>query len=177
MQKSTKGALAAVAAAVLLLGGGGSLAYWSSTQDVVGGDINSGHLALNTDATNAGCGAWTLDSGENPPGTYAVGDPLVPGDVLTKSCAYTIDASGNHLRATIGATAPDISGALASALTIDAAGLEVNGTPATEFTDANNGESLSFSVTVTFNAASDNTTQDLAAVLNDITITATQVHS
>ncbi|SRR5580765_69803 len=177
MRKSTKGSLAAVGAAVVLLGGGGSLAYWTSSQTVAGGTVNSGHLALITDATNVGCGAWTLDSGEQAPGTYAPGDPLVPGDVLSRSCAYTIQATGNHLRATVSATAPSASGALAAALTLGASGIMVNGLPATEFTEANNNQALTLNLTVTFNGASDNSTQNLAATLNAITITATQVHT
>jgi alternate signal-mediated exported protein len=176
MQKSAKGAIAAVAAAFLLVGGGGSLAYWTSTQDVTGGIINSGHMNITTDATNTGCGDWTLDSVVSGP-AYVPEDPLVPGDVLSKICNYTIEASGNHLQATVEASAPDVIGALADALDVAATDIEVNGAPASIFTEANDGQTLSLTVTVTFASGSDNLTQDLAAVLDDITITATQVHA
>lgn len=176
MKKSTKGALAATAAGVLLLGGAGTLAYWSDSELVTGGTVNAGHLALLTDATNTGCGSWTLDSGESLPTTYTAGDPLVPGDVLSKSCAFTIDAEGNHLRATIAADTPTLTGDLADSLDIGTANLEVNGSPATEFTETNDGQALTVDVTVTFDSTVTGD-MDTSAVLGDITVTASQIHS
>ena len=89
MNKTTKGAIAAAAAAVLLLGGAGSLAYWTDDATVPGGQVASGHLALLTDGVNTGCSAWTLDGGDPyTPGTTL----LVPGDVLTQDCLFTLDA-------------------------------------------------------------------------------------
>lgn len=177
MNKTAKGLVAAAAGGILLLGSAGSVAYWQSTQDVPGGTINSGHLRLVTDATNAGCGAWTLDTAEDAPTTYTEGDPLVPGDVLSKSCAFTVEATGNHLRATVSATAPQVTGTLADALTVGAADLQVGGTPVTEITEAADGQALTVDVTVTFEAASDNTTQDLTATLASIVVSADQVHN
>lgn len=183
MQKSTKGALAAAAAAVLLVGGAGTLAFWTADETVPGGTIDAGHLDLVIDATNTGCGAWQLDSGEQAPVTWNDGDPLVPGDVLTKSCLFTIDAQGNHLRATVSASAPSISGTLAAALVVSASGITVNGVAATEFTEADDGSALGVSVTVEFTdpGVVDNTyndpATDVSAVLDAITVTATQVHS
>jgi alternate signal-mediated exported protein len=176
MGKTTKGAVAAAAAGVLLLGGAGTLAYWSDSETVTGGTLNSGHLDIATDGTNTGCGAWELDSGESAPVTYTAGDPLVPGDVLSRSCAYTIDAAGNHLRATISATAPSLTGDLANSLTVGTANLEVNGASATEFTEANDGQALTVDVTVTFNSTVTDD-EDVSAVLGDITVTAQQVHN
>src|SRR4051794_15395746 len=100
MKKSSKGALAVGAGVALLLGGSGTLAFWSDSKPITGGAINSGHLRLVTDATNTGCGGWYLDSAEGAPVAYTVGDPIVPGDVLSRDCAYTVQATGNHLRAT-----------------------------------------------------------------------------
>jgi len=176
MNKSTKGALAAVAAGVLLLGGAGTLAFWTDSETVTGGNLASGHLDIATDGTNTGCAAWKLDSGESVPVTYAEGDPLVPGDVLSRHCAFTIDAAGNHLRATIAATGGTASGALADALTVGTANLQVNGVTATEFTEANDGQALTVDVTVTFNSSVTDH-EDLAGALSDITVTADQVHS
>jgi alternate signal-mediated exported protein len=176
MKKSTKGAIAAAAAGVLLLGGVGTLAFWSDTETVTGGNINSGHLDIATDATNTGCGDWQLDSGESAALTYSAGDPIVPGDVLSKSCAFTIDAAGNHLRATISADTPTLTGDLANSLTVGTANLEVNGASASEFTEANDGQPLTVDVTVTFNSAVTDD-EDVSAVLGDITVTAQQVHN
>ncbi|WP_183092319.1 alternate-type signal peptide domain-containing protein [Nocardioides stalactiti] len=183
MNKSTKGALAAGAAAVLLVGGAGTLAFWADDETVPGGTIDAGHLDLTTDGTNTGCGVWELDSGEAAPVTWNDGDPLVPGDVLAMECAFTIDAQGNHLRATVSASAPNLTGSLAAGLDIDAVGLTVNNVAATEFTEANDGQALGVTVTVTFTdpGSVDNTyndpATDVSAVLDDITVTATQVHS
>ena len=174
MKRTAKGAIAASAAAVLLLGGAGSLAYWSDSATVDGGTVNSGHLQLLTDTTNTGCSAWTLDGGDPfDPATSL----LVPGDTLTETCAFTLDAEGDHMEGTVEASAANVTGDLASALDISVSGLTLNGTPATTFTEANDGQALGVSVTVTFLPASDNTTMDLQAVLDSITVTATQNHA
>lgn len=182
MKKSTKGALAAAGAAALLVGSAGTLAFWTAEETVPGGTIDAGHLDLVTDATNTGCGAWELDSAEDAPVTWADGDPLVPGDVLTKDCLFTIDAQGNHLRATVAASAPNATGTLAAGLDIDATDITVDGVADTEFTEDNDGDALGVTVTVTFTdpGTVDNTyndpATDVTAVLDDITLTATQVH-
>ncbi len=178
MNKSTKGALAATCGAILLLGGAGSLAYWTDTEIVGGGAINGGTMTLGTDATNTGCGAWQLDSAEAAPLTYTAGDPLVPGDVLTRACSYTVTASGNHLRATVGVTSPNFSGVagdFGGNLSATVSSLRVNGVVATEFTEANDGQSLTANVSVTW-AGVDTGHQGVSTVLDDLTLTATQVH-
>ncbi|CAM3217910.1 alternate-type signal peptide domain-containing protein [Nocardioides dubius] len=183
MKKSTKGVLALGAAAALLVGGVGSLAYWTDSETVPGGTINAGHLDLLTDATNTGCGSWTLDTGESAPSTYAAGDPLVPGDVLSKTCAFTISAEGNHLRAQVSASASNLTGNLAPGLSVSATGLTVNGVAATEFTEADDGQALGVTVSVEFTdpGTADNTfnssSTQFQAVLDDITVTAQQIHS
>lgn len=180
MKKVTKGVVAAGLGATLLVGGSGTLAYWTESETVGGGAINSGHLSLETDATNTGCGDWTLDTGESPASTYTAGDKLVPGDVLTRDCAFTIAASGSHLRATVGISAVNFSGTDSDfggklAATVDA--LAVNGTPVTSFTDADNGKKLTTKVTVTFATSALNGTQDLSTALDSLVITATQAHA
>lgn len=180
MNRTTKGALAGGAAAVLLLGGVGTLAFWTDTETIPGSNINAGHLAITTDVTNTGCGAWTLDSGESAPGTYTSGDPIVPGDVLTKVCNYTIDAAGNHLRATLGISSPTLTvgtGSFGSDVTTSVSDIKVNNVAATTFTEANDGQKLSATVVVTFATTSTNSTQDATAILEDLTLTANQVHS
>ncbi len=175
MKKSTKGAVAAAAAGVLLLGGAGSLAYWSSTQDVPGGTINSGSLALST----PDCGAWSLDSGEDVPVVYADGDPLVPGDELTKTCTFTITATGNHLRATLGVTDAEFTAVNDLSEDLDASAVftvGANPIPA-EITEGNDGNIVSAAITVTFDPTSGNESQLGTAVLDDITVTADQIHN
>jgi alternate signal-mediated exported protein len=180
MEKATKGAIASGIGVLMFLGGAGTLAFWSDSQTITGGAINAGHLKIVTDGTNAGCGDWQLDSGESAPTTYTVGDPLVPGDVLTRDCAFTVQATGNHLRATVGITAVNFSGGAGNfggKLNASVSAIKIDGTPVTSFTEADNGGKLTASVTVTFDSASLNDTEDLSTLLDSLTLTATQVHA
>ena len=174
MNKVTKGVVAAGMGATLLVGGAGTLAYWTEDATVNGGVINTGHLNL----TNQVCTSWILDAAENAPTTYTAGDPIVPGDVLTRTCTYDIDAEGNHLRAEVDIDTPTFDAAgddFGGTLTASVTALEVDGDPlATEFTELNN--TVSADIEVVFASTAGNTTQDLATVLEDLTITATQVH-
>jgi alternate signal-mediated exported protein len=175
MRKATKGAIAAAAGGALLLGGAGTLAFWTDTATTPGGTLTAGSLSLTPDTC---ADDWVLDTGEDVAGEVfdPATDTLVPGDVLTRECTFTIGAVGNHLRATVAAAPPpQIVGN--PSLTVSAAVVEVDGAPATEFTEANNGDSLTVGVTVTFDSGAGNDTQGLVATLNDITITATQVHN
>lgn len=173
MKKSTKGALAAGTAAVLLLGGAGSLAYWSDSETITGGTITAGHLDLTTDATNTGCGEWTFDSDEDASGkVYATGDLLVPGDVLTRTCSYTLDVEGEHMRGTVAATTP--TNTLPAGMTLTSP-FTLNGETATSFTEANDGQTVKLALTLTFDSAATGS-MDADAVLGDITISATQEH-
>ncbi|MGO4256986.1 alternate-type signal peptide domain-containing protein [Marmoricola sp. RAF53] len=178
MNKSTKGALAAAAGAVLLLGGAGSLAYWTDAATVAGGALNSGKLTL-TDTTTGGCAAasWTLDGAESPAGAAfdPVTDTLVPGDVLTKSCTYTIGAVGTHLRANVTASGGAASGSLAPALTVGGT-FDVAGAPVTSITAADDGKTLTAKISVAFVPTSGNTTQLQAASLSSYAVTLNQIH-
>lgn len=177
--RRTKALVALAGAALLLIGGRATLAVWTESEPVTGGALNAGHLNLVTDGVNTGCGAWTLDTGESAPSTYNAGDPLVPGDVLTKTCSFTIEAEGNHLRAAVGLGAANFSGAdgdFGGALVADVSDVSVGGVPATEFTEDNDGDALTAVVTVTFDGAAGNSTEDLSTVLDTVSLTATQVH-
>jgi alternate signal-mediated exported protein len=171
MKKSTKGALAVGTATALLFGGAGTLAYWSDTGTVGGATISSGRLEL----INPLCGGWFIDGGGafNP----ATGT-IVPGDVLTKNCTYDIVAIGNHLTADVTVSTPSYTGANALTADLTAGGtFTINGIADTVITPADNGMVLSATVTLTFLTTSTNTTQNLAAVLDDVTVTATQTHA
>lgn len=176
MQRVAKGTVAAAGAALLLVGGAGSLAFWNATATVSGpGAIQSGELKLQ----NQDCGSgWVFDGGEvvaDKP--YVPGDLIVPGDVLSQTCTFDVLATGEHLRASVSAGGAVASLALAPYLTVGA-NFTIGGTPGiTEITEANNGQELSVDVTVTFNPAADNTTQNLAGALSDFTVTLQQVHN
>lgn len=174
MNRSTKGAIAAATAGALLLGGAGTLAYWGDSDPVTGATFSSGSLSLASADT---CDVWNLDTGEagGQPFDPATGK-IVPGDTVTKVCGFTIDAVGEHLRATVEATPGTDSGALVPALDVAATNLEVEGATVTEITEADDGKELVVTVSVTFDATSDNTTQNLAGALDAIDIVTTQVH-
>ena len=181
MRRSTKGALAASAAATLLLGGAGSLAYWNSTQTINGGSIASGTLTL-TQESGQTCSAWTLDAAGGPT-TYDPGTTLVvPGDVITKTCDYTVTAKGAHLAAVVSMDDTSITGdadlasalAASAAYTLDGAALADGDT----VTSANDGQVLSATISVTFDAATSGTTaQGMDASLGNIVVGLQQTHA
>lgn len=174
MEKSTKGALAAAVAGALLLGGAGTLAYWSDSDDVAGSEFNAGSLSL---TPLNGCDVWNLDSGEPGGQPFAPDtDLLVPGDVVTKVCTFTVDATGEHLRATVTAATPTGSDALFSELDVDT-DLSIGEDTITEITDDNDGNTLTVTVTVTFDPDSGNDSQTDSALLDDIAIVTQQVHA
>ena len=179
MNKSTKGALAMGAAAVLLLGGTGTLAFWSDSATVNGGSVTSGSLALDA----VGCDAtWVYDNGASAGDT--VGE-VVPGDAIAKSCTFTIDAEGDHLEATPTVPATVTYTTSGSAPTLDlsvAATYDVDGTPLTgadTITEANDGDTLTADIVVTFpygdaTTINANDTQNLTTTLDGLTVTLTQ---
>ena len=182
MHKSTKGALAAITGGVLLLGGAGSLAYWNASATVNGGAITTGSLTLGAGS----CGANWVYAGGSAAGQTVV--KVVPGDSITKSCTFTVGASGDHLSATLGApatttytksptSATSDSLAVATTYTIDRTPVAtlVNGDA---LTSADNGKTLTakFVVTMPYGSTSVNTndTQNLTATLNALTVSLTQ---
>ncbi|MGD9960177.1 alternate-type signal peptide domain-containing protein [Nocardioides sp.] len=185
MKKSTKGALAAGAAGVLLMGGAGSLAYWTATGTANGGSITSGSLSL----TNGSCdSAWKYASGTAAGSTASL---VVPGDSITKSCTFTVGATGDHLTAKL--TAPGTlaytktpAGATTDSLNV-ASTYQINrSTPATlvngdVLTSSDNGKVITakFVVTMPYGSATVNAndTQGLTATLNQLTVTLTQDQS
>lgn len=176
MKKSIKGALAASAAGVLLLGGAGSLAYWTADQDIEGGAINSGLLTLSAPV----CADWAMDGG----GTFTPGSTeIVPGDALTKVCTLSLDAEGDNIGATLDIDDTALtSNALGDALTADAtftvdnaayAPITAAGTYAVEATIT---VDFPFDGPVSANPLDDddNSTQNLVATLDAISVVAVQ---
>jgi len=180
MNQTTKGALAAAAAGALLLGGAGSLAYWSDSKTVTGGAISSGTLAL-TQEPGQVCSDWTLDAAGGAT-AYTPGVTLVvPGDVITKTCDYTVHASGEHLAADLTMDATSITGAndLSAALT-PAAAYTLDGivvATGQDITSANEGDVVNAEISVTFESATSGlTAQGLTAGLDDIVVSLVQTH-
>ncbi|MCM0622080.1 alternate-type signal peptide domain-containing protein [Nocardioides bruguierae] len=174
-----RSAVAVVVAVLLLLEIRGTLASWSDSVGVGGvTGLAAGSLAL-TDTTAGTCAAagWTIDSAEAAPGISF--DPvtmaLVPGDVLTKSCTFTLDATGEHLRATLATTSPTTTGDLAAELVVGGA-FTVGGASVTEVTEANDGETIAATLSITYNGTADNTTQLDTADIGGYTVSLTQVH-
>jgi len=186
MKKSTKGALAAAAAGSLLLGGAGSLAFWTDAATISGDSIASGHLSLVQSTTN--CDAtWMLD------GVAYTTQVLSPGDELTRHCSYTVEKSGDNLSADLAVSAPGFDGtgdaALEGDMTVDGdftydadgAGTDSTADPvvAGAVTDIADGSVVDALITVSFNDVTNenndsNTGSDLAATLDDTTVTITQ---
>lgn len=182
MNKSTKGAIAAAAAAVLLLGGAGSLAYWTADGEVGGDTINSGTFTL-TEVAPCAAAEWTLDDGEDVAGdTFdPASDEIVPGDVLTKECDFTLTAIGKHLRAVPSVTTPATVGGTinpAGNVTVSGTFSDSAGDPITVVTDDNDQDVLTAKITMTFPLGDeDNTTQIKTAVLSNYKVTLTQDHN
>lgn len=181
MKKSTKGALAAAGAAILLVGGAGSLAYWTASAEVQGtGTITAGQLAL-TPTGPEGCDPWTLDTAEGGDGTFNPATmKIVPGDVVSTSCEFTITAEGEHLRAAFAVSTPSFAAGSATAL-VNAIEADVEatigGAVVSEITEAHDGQTVAVDVTLTFLDTADNATQNLAAELENIAVTLQQVHN
>lgn len=187
MKKSTKGALAAGSAAVLLMGGAGTLAYWTDNAAVDGVSIETGNLAI----TGDDCGDWMLDLGRTGEAVYGA-QLLVPGDDLTITCTYTVEAAGEHLSATLSTPDAVASGTLTTATvvslpvtttyTLDGAPL----TSPTTITSDDDGGALVATIKVSFpygtadstptaaDGTNGNDTQNKAATLDALSVTLVQ---
>ncbi|GAA5153123.1 hypothetical protein GCM10023340_34610 [Nocardioides marinquilinus] len=186
MRKTYKGALASAAAATLLAGTAGTLAFWTDSGDAEAGEVGTGELALGDATCDA---AWTY-----PAGHLDAGDPavrLVPGDVVTKSCAFELAAEGDHLRAEL--TAPSSLGYSEPGTTATTDRLDVEVAYAlggvaladgAVLTDADDGKTLTATFTVTMPYGTDqngvpvvngNDTQGWTALLDTLTVSVRQL--
>jgi len=178
MKKSTKGALAAGTAAVLMLGGAGSLAYWSQGATLNAGSFKTGTLGLAAGTCDTN---WTYATGSDSGNAATL---IVPGDVIQKKCTYTITATGDHLTAalTTPATVAFTPAATGTNKMSVAATYQLNGNAITTVTSANNGQTVTATIAVTFpfgdaTASDINDTQNLTEALNALTVTLTQDQS
>ncbi|MCX6401331.1 MAG: alternate-type signal peptide domain-containing protein [Propionibacteriales bacterium] len=178
MKKSTKGALAAGSAAVLLMGGAGTLAFWTADAEVDGISVTAGELKIVSDT--CADADWIFDSGEDEASkVYEAGDLIVPGDVLTKNCSFEVQATGEHLRANLDATAPVRGGTLTNTDVTIASSFLIGANPVVDgvITEANDGDVVNASLTVTFLPGSLNASQTGTVSLTDFGFSLTQIHS
>jgi alternate signal-mediated exported protein len=127
--------------------------------------------------TGDDCSEWVLDNGEVVGGAN-LADSIVPGDTITKTCTYTIGATGDHLRATLGTSGGAATGDLAAAVTVTPT-FDVAGNAVTSITEDNDGDTLTAKIVLNFpyGTGVDNDTQLDQLSLSDYVVTATQVHN
>lgn len=182
MKKSTKGALAGGAMVVLLMGGAGSLAYWNDTQSLPASTVTSGHLKLVSDP--AAPAAWKLNGN-------AVADitavRIVPGDQLTFTGGYKLQAKGDNIKGTLAVTgaagsgplaAPGTSGGVTTTATFTKGGTAITGTPTVTQADDNAAIGASVLIDFPFGTTADNASNVLGGLtlnLTAIQVSVTQV--
>ncbi|GAA4262663.1 alternate-type signal peptide domain-containing protein [Dietzia aurantiaca] len=168
MKKNTKGAIALGAAALLLAGGAGTYAAWSDEATLGGGQVSSGHLRI----TETTAGTWTWADGSTfVPST----DRIVPGDVVEYTATYTLAVEGNNLVASL---TPNLGGVgetgLGQYLTV-AAESDTEGITLDNITEANDGDTVEVTTTITFDAdTTSEASMNATATLDGSTITLQQ---
>lgn len=175
MKKVTKATIAG-ALGVVLLTGGTTFALWSDSANVNGGTVNSGTLAL----TPSGTPEWN-DISTTTPVPITIADFLiVPGDTIEYTAAFTVDASGDNLSATLDVSDPVAAtgdAALLAATTVTQTFTDVGGEPVTDgaITSADDGEVINVTVTIVFDESTPGTTAQAESInLSDMTITLQQ---
>ncbi|NYG56108.1 alternate-type signal peptide domain-containing protein [Nocardioides perillae] len=193
MKKTTKGALAAGTAAFMMLGGAGTFAIWTDDATADAGVIESGSMSIAPvidEATGSACSSWTHQNGRaaaaEPP--LAV-SRVVPGDVIEKTCSFTVRAEGENLEAvlttpaSLGFTPSKTDGTVvpesaAISLPITAT-YELDEGAVQTVTQDDDGEVLVATITASFplgtSVLNGNNTQNLLADLDALTVQLDQV--
>ena len=178
MKKSTKGALAGCAAAVLLMGGFGTHAAWNDQKSLPGGQINTGILKL--DRT---CESWSLTHALSATKTFddttLASVVLIPGDVLSRLCTFTVHVDGtNMVNANLTFDSnPLVKDGLStlSDLDADAVFTDKNGNPITSGVSLTNGDVVKATMSVKLiDGLTGLEGQDLQGLLDSLTVTVTQ---
>lgn len=178
VDRTVWGAAAVVVAVVLLLGAGGTLALWTASDDVDAGSATSGML----DVTAGTCESSWKRVSDNRAVTL-----ILPGDVVTKTCTFSLTAAGDHMTASIstpssvnlGSGKPDSATAtVVTSYTIGGTTIANGGT----IDSSANGKTLTATFTVTFpfgDATTVNTSelQGWTAHLNSLTVTLRQTQT
>ena len=185
MRKSSKGALAASAAALLLLGGLGTHATWSSGSTLQGGKINTGALSLSSTCdTNWVYGVLDKTGTFVKDRSVASADLgslfLIPGDVLQKTCSFTVHVEGTHLvEANLTVTQPTIkdatTGQALGSLATDATFEDAQDTVLGATTKVKEGDVITAVLTVQLPRTLDGLSgQGLKGALDDVTVEISQ---
>jgi len=184
MNKLTKGAIAAAAGVILLMGGAGTLASWNSSANAGSSQtITAGALAVTANPD----GVWKNGATTITPSSFRI----VPGDSLTYTQTFNLNASGNNLLFTLAATPGAISGAtagaadtaLAAALTassnisISGSNIAASTTPGTYKVTTAGTTTVTVTLTVAFPYASGNSTQTGAVTFGNGAVTVTQTQT
>ena len=167
MKKSTKGALAAVAGAALLLGGATTLAFWTDEATVDGGTLESGSITLG----EVTCGGWKHTEDD------ADVTNIVPGDTVYNECQTALTLEGDHIGATLEIDEASIpEGDLATELDASVELRDATGDQIEAVTEEGT-TNLTARIEVVFDGpGSTNASQSGTAVLDAISLTATQTH-
>ncbi|NJC24391.1 alternate signal-mediated exported protein [Arthrobacter pigmenti] len=175
--KKLTGATIAGAAGIVLLAGGTTFALWSDSETVDAGTVQSGTLAI----TPSGTGTWNDISTGTPEDITDISTFLiVPGDTIEYTNSYTVGASGDNLTADLALSTPvDATGdaELVAATTVTQSFTDELGAPVVggAITSANDGDVITATVTIEFDAATTGTTaQGQALDLSDLTVSLTQ---
>lgn len=184
MNKLTKGAIATAAGVILLMGGAGTLASWNSSANAGSSQtITAGALAVTANAD----GVWKNGSTTITPSSFRI----VPGDSLTYTQTFNLNASGNNLLFTLVATPGAIAGAssssadvaLATALTgsgtfsVAGANIAASTTPGTYKVTTAGTTVVTVTMTVAFPYASSNSSQTGAVTFGNGAVTVTQTQT
>lgn len=102
MRNSKKAALAAVAGAGLMFGGLGSLAYWEDAETADGATVTSGTLDLSAPT----CTSWKNGANDVDLASFRI----VPGDTITRTCDFVVDAAGQNLKTKLSVVKPALDG-------------------------------------------------------------------
>jgi alternate signal-mediated exported protein len=171
----TKGIVAIAIGAVLLLGGGTTFAYWSTSQSLSTGTINTGDLNL-----TASGAAWTLTAanGAVTNGVNPSTVKLVPGDVLTLTEQLAVTLVGDTIKADLTLVrGSGVDPALATAVTLKNGATTLTPTSGTTYR-LTTSATLTATVTVTFASTTANRTLVNTAIApTDLTFTLTQMPS
>ncbi|MFM1724184.1 alternate-type signal peptide domain-containing protein [Rhodococcus sp. PAM 2766] len=167
MNKKTKGAIAAGAAAVLLAGGAGTMAAWTSSQSVTGGDIKSGHLTVTQKSGTTAGWSWSTPGKS---GTFnPASETLVPGDSVTYTGTYVLGIKGTNLKADLTVGTLD-GGALPAGLSFSTSG---SSSSLTDLNESNNGNEVTVTGTLTF-AGTATGSMDQTVDISDVAVTLKQ---
>jgi alternate signal-mediated exported protein len=178
MNKMVRGSVAGAAGVALLMGSFGTFALWQDEAGVQGAGITSGTLSI-----TAGQTVWK-DESARAPQRWSLDDALVvPGDTITRTQTFVVEATGANMMGELSFTAGDVDkGSFSDDLTVtvdvQAPGLTEQAEDARWSFEAPLAEPVTVTTKVTFEFDEDATaveTQAATASIGDSTFELTQV--